>query len=141
MPSVHEQLTEQFRQWESRGRGWRVFNEPVYPEPPFVPFHGHYLPDAPSADDGHRQTMLSSFVQKLTRKLSTQPPPQPIEPETEEEAEPQPLVRDSIVELDTSLPANLDIAKEAFEQHLRNLALCREPIAFELLGVAGRVSV
>jgi hypothetical protein len=41
MPSVHEQLSEQFYQWETRGRGWQVFEEPVHPEPPFVPFHGH----------------------------------------------------------------------------------------------------
>jgi hypothetical protein len=45
------------------------------------------------------------------------------------------------VELQTSLPAKLDIGKEAFEQFLRQLALCREPIAFELLGTAGRVRV
>src|ERR1035441_10639046 len=43
--------------------------------------------------------------------------------------------------LETSLPAKLDIGKEAFDQFFRSLALCREPIAFELLGTAGRVSV
>ena len=44
MSRLDEQLTEQFRQWELRGRGWQVFTEPVEPEPPFVPFHGHFLP-------------------------------------------------------------------------------------------------
>jgi hypothetical protein len=141
MPSVHEQLTEQFRQWEMRGRGWQVFPEPVVPEPPFVPFHGHYLSKTPAIDDGRRPTMFSSFVQKLSRKLSTEPPPVPPAIEPEEEPEPEPLLRDSLVELQTSLPAKLDISPEAFAQFLRNLALCREPVAFELLGTAGRVSV
>src|ERR1039458_10196562 len=141
MPSVHEQLTEQFRQWELRGRGWQVFPEPVYPEPPFVPFHGHYLPDTPVVDDGRRSTFLSSFVRKLSQKISTEQPAPPAIAEPEEEPESVPLSREPLVELQTSLPAKLDIGKEAFEQFLRQLALCREPIAFELLGTAGRVRV
>jgi hypothetical protein len=141
MPSVHEQLTEQFYGWERRGRGWAVFQEPVYPEPPFIPFLGHYVSNAPTVDDGRKPTILSSFVQKLSRKLTTEPTPEPTPPPPENESEPQPLIRDDLVELGTSLPANLDIGKEAFEQFLRNLALCREPIAFELIGTAGRVSV
>src|ERR1017187_8004253 len=98
MASVHEQLTEQFRRWEMRGRGWKVFSEPVYPEPPFVPFRGHYLSETPIVDDGHRPTLLSSLVQNLSRKLNTQSPPLPVEPEPEEEPEPQVLIRDSLVE-------------------------------------------
>jgi hypothetical protein len=141
MPSVHEQLTEQFYQWERRGRGWKVFPEPVYPEPPFRPFYGHYLPETPIIDDGRRPTLLSSFVQKLSRKLSTEPALEPVEPEPEEEPEPKPLIRDSLVELETSLPAKLDIGAEALAQFLRNLALCREPVAFELVGTTGRVGV
>jgi hypothetical protein len=136
MLSVHEQLTEQFYKWEARGRGWQVFEEPVYLEPPFVPFHGHYLPEAPAVDDGRKSTLLSSIF----RKISQNTPPSVIA-EVEEEPEPKPLVRDSLVEFQTSLPADLDIGKEAFEQFLRNLALCREPVAFELIGITGRVSV
>jgi hypothetical protein len=141
MPSVHEQLTEQFRQWELRGRGWQVFPEPVYPEPPFVPFHGHYLPDTPVVDDGRRPTLLSSFVRKLSQAISTEQPAPPVIPEPEEEPEPQPFLRENLVELETSLPAKLDIGPEAFAQFLRQLAFCREPIAFELIGTAGRVRV
>jgi hypothetical protein len=141
MPSVHEQLTEQFRQWELRGRGWQVFPEPVSPEPAFVPFHGHYLLDTPVVDDGRKPTFLSSFVRKLSQTISTERVDPPVIAEPEEEPEPQPLVRDSLVELQTSLPAKLDIGGEAVAQFLRNLALCREPFAFELLGAAKRVSV
>ena len=94
MSRLDEQLTGQFHRWELRGRGWQVFDEPVQPEPPFVPFHGHYLPDAPAIDDGRRPTFLSSLVQKLSGKLSTAPPPAAVEPEPEEEPEPQSLVRE-----------------------------------------------
>ncbi len=137
MPSAHEQLSEQFYKWESRGRGWRVFDGPVYPEPPFQPFVGHYLPEAPTIDDGRRPTLLSSFFRKISQK---QPPP-PVIPEVEEEPEPQYLIRDSLVELQASLPADFNIAREAFEQFLLNLSLCREPISFEILGQHNRIAL
>ena len=141
MPSVHEQLTAQFHQWEQRGRGWQVYSDPVYPEPPFRPFPGHFLPSAPPVDDGHRPTVLSSLIRSLSRKLSSQPPPVPAVPETEDEREPDVLIRDATVELQVSLPAKLDISREAFEQFLLNLSLCREPVAFELIGQSNRVAV
>ncbi|MEJ0091324.1 MAG: type IV secretion system DNA-binding domain-containing protein [Limisphaerales bacterium] len=141
MARIDEQFTEQFRKWELRGRGWQVFDEPVQPEPPFVPFHGHYLPDVQPIDDGRRPTFLSSLVEKLSRKLSTAPVSTPVQPESEEEPEPQPLVREEQIEFQVSLPADLNIGKEAMEQFLRQLSLCQEPVAFELLGVKGRVNV
>lgn len=140
MSRLDEQLTDQFYAWEKRGRGWQVFAEPVSPEPPFTPFDGHYLPDAPPVDDGRRPTALSSFIQRLSGKLSTEPVAPPRIVEAEEELEPQPLMRDALLELQTSLPANLNIAKDAFEQLLANLSLCREPIAFELVGFENRVT-
>ena len=35
-----------------------MFDEPVYPEPPFRPFYGHYLPDSPTVDDGQAANTL-----------------------------------------------------------------------------------
>ena len=134
MSRLDEQLTEQFHQWERRGRGWQVFDEPVFPEPPFRPFEGHYQPAAPVIDDGRKPTFLSSLVQKMSGKLSTEAAVPPVLPEPEEESEPTPLSRESLIELQASLPDKLDISKEAFEQFLLNLSLCREPIAFELVG-------
>jgi len=137
MPTAHEQFSEQFRRWELRGRGWQVFDEPVHPEPPFVPFRGHFLPEAPVIDDGRRPTVLSSLFRKLTSPRRETPP---VIPEQEEEPEPTPLVRGSLIEFQASLPNELDIPKEAFEQFLLNLSLCREPIAFELLGTHKKVT-
>ena len=140
MSQLDEQLSAEFHRFEQRGRGWQVFPEPVLPEPPFAPFHGHYLPDAPPIDDRRKPTFLSSFVERLSNKLSTERPPAPVEPEPEEEPEPTRLVRKSLAELQASLPDKLDISKEAFEQFLLNLSLCREPIAFELVGTHKKVA-
>src|ERR1039457_3770787 len=140
MSRLDEQLTEQFHQWELRGRGWQVFPEPAEAEPPFVPFTGHFLPATRPVDDGARPTFFSSMVQRLSQKLSTEKPPAFVEPEPEEEPEPTRLTRESLVELQASLPAKLDISKDAFEQFLLNLSLCREPIAFELIGTYKKVS-
>lgn len=139
MASVHEQFSEQFEQWEVRGRGWQVFPDPIYPEPPFVPWHGYYLPPPPAVDDGRRPTFLSSLVERWGRKLSTEQEPVQTEPEREETPDPTPLVRDSLVELQAALPPDLDIMRDSFEQFFRSLTLCREPVAFELVGTHGRV--
>ena len=45
-----EQLTKQFYRWELRGRGWKVFENAVSPEPPFAPFAGHFIPYVPPAE-------------------------------------------------------------------------------------------
>lgn len=50
-----------------------------------------------------------------------------------------PLSRAGLVELPASLPDKLDISKDAFEQFLLNVSLCREPLAFELLGQSRKV--
>src|ERR1043166_2533882 len=141
MDSLHERSSEQFYKWENRCRGWQVFPEPVFPEPPFAEFNGHYLPEVPVEDDGRRPTILSSVIRKLSRSIGDIPEPPPIIPEPEEEPEPQSLVRSSISELTVSLPADLDFSRDVFEQFVSNLARCREPLAFEILGIAGAVSV
>src|SRR5437016_11273994 len=99
MSLLDEQLSAQFQAWERRGRGWQVFDGPVDPEPPFRPFNGHYLPRAPLIDDGRRPTVLSSLFQRLGRKLSTELNPETATLEPEAEPQPQPLLRDALVEL------------------------------------------
>lgn len=136
MSSVHEQLSEQFSRWEKRGRGWHVFDEPVSPEPPFSPFALREPQRGRVIDDGRRHTVLSSFVQRLSSKLNTEPPAPPVIQNSDDEPEARVLVRDSLTELQITLPTDLEIHKNAFEQFLSNLFSCRDPIAFELLGIA-----
>ena len=130
MPTAHEQLSEQFHRWEVRTR-WKVYDEPVCLEPPFVQFVRHYLPETPVIDDGRRPTFLSS----LFRKGVAVPEPVPEIPEPK----PTPLIREPLAELQVALPADLDVAKDLSEQFFSNISLCQEPIAFELLGVHKRV--
>src|ERR1041385_1953583 len=135
MSTVHEQFSENFFKWESRGRGWQVFDAPVHPEPPFRPFIAHFRPETAIIADGRNPTFLSSFL----RKLAPAPPPVIHEPEVE--PEPCTLIREPLVEIQTSLPADLRIAKEALDQFIGNLSLSLEPLAFELLGSSNRVLV
>lgn len=140
MASVHEQLSEQFYAFEKRGRGWKVFDEPVTPEPPFLPFNGYQL--APSADDGQRPTVLSSFVGGLSKWLSKDAHPSvSVAEEDTSEPSPSPLVRDEdLIEFQTTLPAELTIPRDALEAFVENLGVCVEPVALELVGKAESIS-
>ena len=138
MSLIEEKLSAQFYAWERRGRGWQVYPEPVCPEPPFEPFYGHFLPEEPLIDDGRRPNALSSFTKWVGRKLSKEAAP--ATPQTEEEPEPELLSREALVELQTFLPANLNIKRDNFEQFLSGLSLCREPVTFEILGRSDRIS-
>src|SRR5947209_2924390 len=113
MPSIHDQVSEQFHQWELRGRGWQVFDEPVAPEPPFEPFLGYRL--APTIDDGIRPTRLSSFVANLSQRQKAPPllDSLPTVPHPEPEA-PLLVREEDLIEFQTTLPANLAISKESF---------------------------
>lgn len=136
MSSAHEHFSEQFYKWERRGRGWRVFDGPVKPEPPFVPFRHKLMTETPLVNSGSRPSFLGSLLRKLAA-----PPPAPVtEPEPEEEPQPEPLARDTdLTELQVTLPADLDIAQDSMERLFQSLSLCREPVAFELMGTPGRV--
>ena len=143
MAPVHELLSEQFYRWELRGRGWQIFDHPVSPEPPFVPFDPACFPSAPPViDDGRRSTFLSSFVRKISQQLSSEPqqlPPVIVADSDEEEPVPRWFGRNSIVELQTILPAKLNIEREVFHQFLVHTAFFHEPIAFELLATPDRI--
>lgn len=142
MASIHETLSDQFYDWEIRGRGWTVWPFPVSPEPAFRPFIGHFLPQAEPHDDGRRPTFLSSLVDKFSDLLRTSSPPTPHPPsEEEEEPEPRELFRDPLVEFQASLPTKFDIHQEACERLLRSLSNCREPVSFEILGTPGKIRV
>src|SRR5437016_180268 len=65
--SSSDALTRQFYDWEKRGRGWQVWEQPVFLEPPFRPFYGHYLSAVlgSAPDDGRKPTFLSSLVDRV----------------------------------------------------------------------------
>src|ERR1035438_9314288 len=70
MPCNIEALTRQFYEWERRGRGWQVWDQPVALEPPFRPFFGHFVSGSLGTvpDDGRRPTFLSNLVTGLIKR-------------------------------------------------------------------------
>lgn len=140
MGRLDEIVSEQYARWVERGQGWKVWPYPVLPEPPFRPFVGFRFP-RPNVeeDDGRKRGLLASLLDLAHQKLNPKPP---LIPELEqEEPEAEPFAREELVELQTILPSNLDIKPEVFADFLSQLAVCQEPIAFELLGTAGRIAV
>src|SRR6476646_8863608 len=115
MPSVHELVSEQFYRWEQCGRGWRVFDRPIAPEPPFIPF-AYSLPK-PAVDDGRRPTLFSSLIQGLSRAVSSTPE-SPLSALDESEPEPQMLQRNPLVELQVLLPRDFDAPRSTFAPFL-----------------------
>lgn len=61
MPTAHEHFSEQFEKWEMRGRGWQLYDTPIFPEPPFVPFTIRSMVETPAVDDGRRPSFLTSL--------------------------------------------------------------------------------
>jgi len=141
MPTVHEHFSEQFQKWEVRGRGWQLFDHPIYPEPPFAPCQYRSMTEPPLADAGRSHTFLSSLMERWSQQLSL-PAERPELPEVADaSAEPTPALwdRDSLVELQMSLPDDFNPGRDAITQFFHGLSLCREPVAFELVGNHHRV--
>lgn len=134
MGRIDEQLTEQFYRWELRGRGWKVFEQPVALEPRFRLFAGHFLPKPKSAaEQGRRHTRLSGFVQRLQQSVA-QPKPEHEVPDLEVEPEAVPREARALVELQLSLPLSRSVPPPQVETFIRHVARGGEPLALEILG-------
>jgi hypothetical protein len=137
MPSVHEDLSSRFADWEVEGRGWRTYPHPVRPEPRFKR-SALEQPVSKAADDGRRPTLISSFVNGLRNRLIGSPDDTPTE---REEALPVRLERNELRELSLVGPKNFSPSREAFGQLISTLGLCAEPLSFEFIATNGKVTV
>ena len=133
MSKLDEHLTAQFRSWELRGRGGRVFEQPVSLEPPFRPFEGYSLPQQRPRDDGRKHTAASGFFARLRQQVATSPKS---EPPPEPDAEPEPDFREpcETVELQLSLPLSRSVPTPQVELFLRHACRTGESLALEILG-------
>ena len=62
-PSLTEQLSANFYNWEIWGRGWHVWEYPVELEPPFEHFYHRQTQDAqPLLDDGRKPGLFEKTI-------------------------------------------------------------------------------
>ena len=136
--SLSEQLTAQFYEWEQRGRGWLVFDSPVDPEPPYVPFFFHAVPSV-YVDDGKRATIFSSIAELL------KPPSRQVEvevAETDKEIEPYIFEDESPLHaLRVALPKGEKIKVLEMEQLLLMLSYCSAPVSFEIIATHTQIRI
>lgn len=135
MNRIDEHQTEEFYRWELRGRGWKLFENPVELEPPFRAFRGYTSPPLSRRDDGRRHTRLSSFVQRLQQAGSESPR------EEEEVGEPDPASSEprDLVEVQLTLPDSRMPSAGAVETFIRHVSRLGEPLALEILGTAKEI--
>jgi hypothetical protein len=132
MGRIDELVSAEFAAWEQRGRGWRVWPEPVRPEPPFREFTGYKLAQSKlEADDGRRPGLLASLFDSLEKRINPKPPLV-----QEETVEPEPVGRSEPLSAEflASLPASLAVPEDALAAFVDSLDVCTEPTGFELLG-------
>jgi hypothetical protein len=139
MAWIDDEVSAQFARWEERGRGWRIWPQSVELEPPFVPFNGYAPNVGQFIDDGKRPNPIISALTKIG--LLTAPPSPPAMLVDEPEPEPQAFARSNLVELQLSLPKKVTGKLTDMAPMLRQLGLCNEPIAFEVLGTHEHITV
>lgn len=131
--STAEYYTYLFYTWESRGRGWYVFDKPVYLEPPFIPFVRYY-PRSGYIDESKRPTLISSFIDSIKGKKH---------PKFEQYEEVldyeniEPFVYDAPLEfkaVQIKLPKHRKISPETMRAFLTMLSNSKFNFSFELIG-------
>ncbi len=137
--STAESLTAEFYEWEVRGRGWHLWDEPVDLEPAFRPFFSHAVQRSDVIDDARKPTALSSFVDRLLGK-SEYTVPAPVEEESDPEPYPD-TYSSNVIELHVSTSASFETSKETSELFTFALDACSGPISFEVLGTHNSVAV
>jgi len=140
-------LTHQFYRWEERTRGYLLWDYPVSPEPPFIPFEGHFLPSQISVhDDTRKPTFLSSLADKIKSVFS---------PDVEKSVEvnfdtyndPDESLADiylpegDICEFQISLPNDYASSKKRAEYFLSSQSYAHYPLSFEIIGTSTQVVV
>jgi hypothetical protein len=140
--SIEDRLTEQFYRWELRGRGWQLWEEPVEPEPPFVPYFGNYVVPEPFIDDGQKPTLLSGLVDWLHSKLGRGSSSIKSTDEELKELGPAEWADDGpVTELQLSIPADTFLTPASAAEFLVSMSSCRRMPSFEVIGIGERVTV
>lgn len=125
-----ELLTRRFYEWEYRGRGWYVSDEPVDIEPPFHPFYGHYAPALPATDDSKKPTWVSRFIDLFQKKET------PVEYDNSDipPVIPEPMGKDDLIGAFTvSVPKGTKLSVDDMQHLLLMLSDSAYHISFEVI--------
>lgn len=133
MITPHEQLSAQYLQWELRGRGWFVHQEPVALEPPFKPFRGYHFNSSSAADDVRRASFAERLMKKAGRLFNPVAAPVAETDDTDSENEISTWSREECSEIALTFPRTSHPKRDHAESFLRLCRSCNEPVAFEVL--------
>ena len=140
-------LTHEFYRWEERTRGYLLWDYPVSPEPPFVPFEGHFLPSRPLVhDDARKPTLISSLADKIKGIFS------PVEEKALTENidtyfDPDESLADiylpegKLSEFQIALPNDYASSRKRAEHFLSSQSYAHYPLSFEIIGTATQVVI
>jgi len=146
--TLAEQLTLNFYNWEKRGRGLAVWDQPVMIEPVFEPF-SFKLPIFQSVtDDGRHHTWISLLAESIRSAFSDQTPSEDQlsqQQENQEDEQPEPPIfygEDSpLCEITISLPSKHKTEIEAAENFLLSLCVSTFYFSFEIIGTSESISI
>lgn len=145
--AVTTSLTHEFYRWEERTRGYLLWDFPVSPEPPFVPFEGHFLPSRPPVhDDARKPTLFSSLAERIRGAFS------PVEekslPETPDaDYDPDEFLPDiylpdgKLFEFQIALPSDYASSRKRAEHFLSSQSYAHYPLSFEVVGTSTQVVI
>jgi hypothetical protein len=131
--------TERFFEWERVGRGTTVYPHLVALEPRFKPFLGYRAVANAILDDGRRPTFFSRVWDRIARRDA--PFVEPASSDVEEPVERAEVPDGRITEFELLIPPELKIDPNQTAAFLQAVASSCQPLAFELIGVGGRVFV
>lgn len=133
MTTPHEQLSAQYLQWELRGRGWFVHQEPVTLEPPFQPFRGYHFQSSSVADDVRRASFAERLMKKAGRLLNPPATADAGTDDTDSENEISTWSREECSEIALTFPRSSHPKRDHAASFLRMCRSCGDPVAFEVM--------
>ena len=137
MNSLREQATINFYSWESRGRGYYHFDDPIDIEPPFVPFKPLTYLKEKFKDDGEKS--LFDGIKKLFLAYNKKAVEE--EPEFSEvvsvPVNPQPKLEC----IGVFLPKGTDITISFMQELVNLLSFSEDSFSFEILAQRGSIEV
>ncbi len=140
-PSLMEQLTSNFYNWERLGRGWQIWKYPVELEPPFEYFYHRQTQGVqPQLDDGRKPGLFEKAIKNY--KTTSQKDNAHNDIDTYLDLEPHAFTSQSnLKEITISLSSKQRISIDSVEQFLLNLSYSSSPISFEVIGTIDSIRI